>query len=252
MSDVQNPVTVVGCGFVGSLFTREFLPHTFAGVLPLDFRFIDDDTWEERNAANQQVDLLTAAAGEPKAETMAKLALSFRRLADWQQTRLTAKNADALLGGSWIIVDAVDNHATRTLLYEYGMDHKIPVLHLGITEMGTGSVEWSYPGHDRWHLAPHQRLGKGAVKDPTSGVTPPCELAAMRACGWATSHAAAIAASLYFGFDPYGFQPGLKGERGWLSLFRITSKGGFDAVPELWSRIDVEEAEVAVAVAVEG
>jgi len=228
-------IVLVGCGFLGSLFTEEFLKHCFAGELPRSFRFIDDDAWERRNAANQNVTLRQAMQGIGKAESLAQLAAAYEREAEGRQTRLTERNAAELLGDAWVIVDAVDNLKTRHLLYDVGLGKRIPVLHLGIAhEQGTGTVEWSHPEHDTFALAPQRTIGKTIV-DPESGVTPPCELASMRAAGWMTAFAAAVSLSGFFGFDVIHVLPDK--ERGWLTEWR-TTPAGFFPVKETWSRLE--------------
>lgn len=194
-------IVQVGCGFVGSIFVEEFLKRMFAGEFFHEFRFIDGDKWERRNAANQNVSLKVASDQRPKAETMAAAVKKYEREAEWHHTLLTAENADELLAGAHVLIDAVDNLGARTILYDYGMKINVPVLHIGIDPGGTGRVEWSHVTHDTFHLAPHRVYGKTIV-DPESGVQPPCELAAMRGVGTNISFAAAKALAILMGFDP--------------------------------------------------
>lgn len=192
-------ISVVGCGFVGSVFITEFLKRCYAGKLEPEFQFIDDDTVEARNCANQN--FLLADIGKAKAEVLAEMARNSDKLSEWRRVRLTPENADALLDGSDLVIDGVDNLETRQMLWGWGMNHNVPVLHLGISEQGTGKVEWTHPSHQTFSLRPDQTAGKEII-DPPSGVTPPCELARMRGVGLNTGFAAACAASIYFGFDP--------------------------------------------------
>jgi len=225
-------ITVVGCGFVGSVFTTEFLKRAFAGKLPHDLRFIDDDIVEARNCANQNFQL--GDIGRPKAEVMQALALSQDRMAEYYQTRLTLANLDELLSGSDLVIDGVDNLETRQLLWGYAMRTETPVLHIGISEQGTGKVEWSHPEHQTFSLRPQQTVGKTLV-DPPSGVTPPCELARMRGVGLNAGFAAACAAAIFLGFDP---ESHLKGETpiGWCTDWHATPMG-FMPQTETWSAL---------------
>ena len=226
-------VVVVGCGFVGSIFTTEFLKLMYAGKLPFALRFIDSDTVEERNAANQNFRLLDA--GKPKALVMAKLAEDNGREGQWERERLDAGNMEALTADANLVVDAVDNMATRQLLWGFGMaDTPVPVLHIGIALEGTGNVEWTHPKHDTFSLAPHKVYGQKIV-DPESGVTPPCELVRMRAVGWNTSYAAAVAAALYFGFDPSAHLGG-RPSQGWLTEWAGRVDGHFP-VRDTWAKV---------------
>lgn len=192
-------IAVVGCGFVGSVFMTEFLKRCFAGKMNVDFVLIDDDTVEERNCANQN--FMLADAGKPKARVMAELVERNNMMATWHRVRLTDENAAELLKDCVLVVDGVDNLATRQLLWSLAHATNTPTIHLGITQMGTGSVEWSHPKHDTFSLSPKKTVGKTIV-DPKSGVTPPCELARMRGVGLNVGFAGAMAVSIFLGFDP--------------------------------------------------
>ncbi len=224
-------ISVVGCGFVGSVFTTEMVKRAFAGKFQYPFRFIDDDEVEARNCANQN--FLLADIGRAKAEVMQSIALSSDRTAEYHKTRLTIDNMDELLADSVLIVDGVDNLATRQLLWGFAMRTEIPVLHIGISEQGTGRVEWSHPKHDTFALSPARTANK-VIKDPASGVTPPCELARMRGVGLNAGFAAACAASIYLGFDP---ESHLKGEtpNRWFTDW-LATPSGFVPQTETWSQ----------------
>lgn len=230
---MNSPViTLVGCGFVGSVFTTEFLKRMFAGKLPYDLRFIDNDVVEERNSANQNFNLTDQ--GRAKAEVMSDRALQNGRSAEYHKQRLTLDNMEELLQDSVLVVDGVDNLATRQLLWSYAHQREVPVLHIGIAEMGTGRVDWSHPKHDTFALAPHRTVGRTIV-DPQSGVTPPCELARMRGVGLNVGFAAAMAAAIYLGFDP---EAHLSGEPtfGYLTEWGATPMSHFP-IKETWDRI---------------
>jgi len=121
------------------------------------------------------------------------------------------------------IIDGVDNLATRQLLWGYGLNNNVPVLHLGISEQGTGKVEWTHRAHQTFSLRPDQTAGKEIV-DPPSGVTPPCELARMRGVGLNTGFAAACAAAIYYGFDPESHLEGIP-TSGYLTDWHATPMG---------------------------
>lgn len=240
----QFRVAVVGCGFVGSIFVTEFLKRCFAGKLPWNFRLIDFDTVEDRNVANQNFQL--SDVGQHKAQVLGDLVVNAGRDAEVRPTRLRAENADDLLGDCALIVDGVDNLATRQLLWGEGLRRGVPVLHLGITQQGTGVVEWTHPEHRTFSLAPDVLLGKELV-DPPSGVTPPCELARMRAAGLHVGFAAACAAAIYSGFDPEAFLAG-SGEtgdsRGWLTEWQA-SPTGFQPAAFTWGRVTPPDIALA-------
>lgn len=228
-------ITVVGCGFVGSVFTTEFLKRCFAGKLDPEFVFIDDDTVEARNCANQN--FLLADIGRAKAEVLASQAQASDKYAEWHRVRLIAENQDQLLAGSTLIIDGVDNLATRQLLWGYGLNNNVPVLHLGISEQGTGKVEWTHRAHQTFSLRPDQTAGKEIV-DPPSGVTPPCELARMRGVGLNTGFAAACAAAIYYGFDPESHLEGIP-TSGYLTDWHATPMG-YLAQRETWGPVTTD------------
>lgn len=230
--ETVNAITVVGCGFVGSVFSDEFLKRAFAGKLPQALRYIDDDTVDDRNCANQNFFLYDK--GTPKARVLADRAMRSGKQTEALVCRLAPESMDVLLRDSTLIVDAVDNLATRQLLWTYAMTRGVPVLHIGISELGTGKVEWTHPAHDTFSLAPKHTFGKTLV-DPPSGVTPPCELARMRGVGINVGFAAAMAAAIAFGFDP---EAHLHGEpsTGWLTDWAATPASHFP-IRETWGRV---------------
>lgn len=242
--ETGGTIVVVGCGFVGSVFTDEYLKRAFAGKLPYALRFIDYDTVEERNCANQN--FYQTDAGKYKAEVMYEKATASGRYAEYRTEKLVPENIDALLEGAVLVVDGVDNLATRQLLWGHAQGAGVPVLHLGISEQGTGKVEWSHPDHNTFSLAPQHTAGKDIV-DPKSGVTPPCELARMRGVGLNVGFAAAMAAAIYFGFDP---ESHLKGEAtdGTLTEWDAMPMGHMPR-PETWGAV-TRAAAVAVDAAV--
>lgn len=231
----MTKVVVVGCGFVGSVFTTEFLKRCYAGKLDIAFTFIDDDTVEARNCANQN--FVLAEIGRAKADVMAEAARNSDRYAEYHQVRLTADNIDALLDGAYLVIDGVDNLATRQLLWGYAIRTGTPVLHIGISQQGTGKVEWSHPQHQTFSLRPDQTVGKEIV-DPPSGVTPPCELARMRGVGLNVGFAAACAAAIYYGFDPESHLQGAP-TAGYLTDWHATPTG-YVPQQETWSTITQE------------
>lgn len=230
-------IAIVGCGFVGSIFATEYGKLAFAGELPRPLRCIDGDIFERRNAANQNVTL--AQANTPKAQVVAQELEAYERETDAVHGWLTQANIDELLGGAFLVIDAVDNLATRQLLYNWGLVHQVPVLHLGISQMGTGVIEWSHPQHDTFHLAPQRQAGKPPAAEPASGVLPPCELVRMRVVGWLTGHAGALAAAIFQGFDPMEYLQG-QDSYGWMTNW-TTNTTTVAPVSALWHQLTPAE-----------
>lgn len=246
-SQLKNFIVVVGCGFVGSVFTDEMLKRMFAGKLPHNFRFIDYDRVDDRNSANQNFTLHDV--GRMKAEVLDERAMRAGKNSEAFTERLTSDNMEALLQGAVMIIDGVDNLATRQLLWGYGMASGIPVLHLGIAsdEQSTGKVEWSHPKHDTFSLSPIHTAGR-EIRDPKSGETPPCELARMRGVGLNVGFAAAMSAAIYLGFDP---ESNLQGRepRGWMTEWAGTQMSHFP-IKATWENVPREEPEEAALAAV--
>lgn len=230
-------IGVVGCGFVGSVFMTEFLKRCYAGKLPADFTLVDYDTVETRNSANQN--FLPTDAGTPKATVMQDLAIRSGYSADAIVKKVDADNIDEILKDCDVIVDGVDNLATRQLLWGYGLRTKKPVCHVGISEQGTGKVEWSYPDHDTFSLSPIHTVGKTIV-DPASGVTPPCELARMRGVGLNVGFATAVAVGIFYGFDPESHLKGVE-TNDYLTEWGATPMG-YHPMDKTWEKINAEVA----------
>lgn len=213
-------IALIGCGFVGSVFATEYAKRAYAGKLTVPLACVDDDTVSDRNAANQNFTLLDI--NKAKAFVVAESFRAMNGTAHHYQQRLTDANANAWLDSVTadterpvsLLVNAVDNLATRQLVWRLGLTFGIPVLHLGLSEQGTGAVEWTTPVQDGYSLKPGNAVGK-VISDPVSGVTPPCELVRLRSVGWNTSFAAAKAAAIYFGFDADSVTPTPKESAGW-------------------------------------
>lgn len=231
----RQHVVVIGLGFLGSIFLDEFARRAFAKPIPVDFVLIDAEEVEPKNAANQN--FLVTDAGTPKTQIFRER-LRHMKLAvhDTHHERLTQENLHFLLKSARLIVDAVDNLATRQLLWSYGMAHAVPVLHLGLTPDGVGKVEWTAPDQDSFSLAPQYTIGR-KVTDPQS-VEAPCELVRMRAAGVLTGLAGAVALSIFLGFDPEGhLGQGDHDVFGWMTDWRATH-AGLTPERELWRRLN--------------
>lgn len=208
-------ITIVGCGFLGSLFAEELAKRLYAFEEKRPVRLIDYDTVEERNAANQN---FTRQDGQDEMYKVDVISLMLDNYGVFAETsegddhlrpaKLTRENYQELLDGSEIVVSALDNMEARMLVWAWGKQHKKPVIHLGISQGGSGEVTWTAPGHESWTLAPQFTVGnKKHKKNEESGEAgvqklPPCELIAFRGLGLNTSLAGAKALGIYLGLDP--------------------------------------------------
>lgn len=197
-------ITLVGCGFLGSLFAEEMAKIWFAFEERTPFRLIDFDKVEERNAANQGFTLKDA--GRSKSGSVAMRLRAHNVPVTDYTDRVDKLNAPRLLDGTEVLVSAVDNLPTRRLLWFYAREHRIPLLNLGVSQAGTGNVEWTVgKAHDSWSLSPLVTLGQTKKLESIAN-TPkelkPCELIAFRGLGLNTAVAAAKSLAIFKGFDP--------------------------------------------------
>ena len=203
----MKQVTLVGCGFLGSILLEELCKRAFAFGESLFFSLIDDDEFESRNAANQNVSLADVEEGLYKSKRAWQICKSYNQKALRHQIFLDNGNVDELIQKPVaLVIDAVDNLPTRQLLWKQALKLDIPVLHLGISQGGTGKVEWTLgKGFDNFSLSPVALAGRSIkeIQALTEVETlPPCELVAFRGLGLNTALAAAKAVFIYFGFDP--------------------------------------------------
>jgi hypothetical protein len=190
-------IALVGCGFLGSLWAEEVFKRLWAvDRFDVGFLFIDNDTWEERNCANQLVCAEIARQGEAKSYTLSKRARMYDLQAEHSTTRITESNRKIIRAD--IIVDALDNLESRWLLHYQGIESGAPVLHLGINNGGSGSVEWVVDDHDFWHMSPKR---VAVLPEAQQIVQPPCHLVQSRGLGLNTALAGAKAFTLAIGED---------------------------------------------------
>lgn len=216
---------IVGCGFLGSLFGEELAKRMMAFEQGGLVRCIDFDTFDARNAANQNCRLIHTDM--PKAECLAQIVSEYGLQSQHLNIRLTQENVHALLGDATLIVDAVDHLPTRHILWRYGKGKGIPVLHLGISRAGTGSVDWSAGVFDSWALNPIALILSGAALQENAQPEdeeplPPCELVRFRALGLLTALSGAQAWGIFRGMDPEQ-AVGVDGESGTLTVWQTTN-----------------------------
>lgn len=196
-------ITLVGCGFLGSLLAEEVGKRWFALNEKTSLNLIDFDAVEERNAANQG--FTRNDEGSPKVEAVGARLDKYGVWSVALEKRLTKENQNELLDGSELIVSALDNIPTRTLLWYYAKANRIPLLTLGISQAGTGTIEWTHGKHDTYSLSPLSTLGQKKKLDSLVNVPrelKPCELIAFRGLGLNVAVAASKAVGIFKGLDP--------------------------------------------------
>ena len=219
-------IAVVGCGFIGSHLADELPKLCFSqDILPFKFRFIDYDTWEERNAANQHVSQVIAKKEELKAITCARYAeaYSFNK-SEAITEKLTGENAKRLIGDTILVIDAVDNIPTRQLMWgmaKAGVSG--PCMHTGISRKGEGIINWSSPKFDTFPFKPNDVAGRDLKNQDFK--EPPCEMYKYRSAGMSLVQTIAKATSFFFGKDPWGMFTETTPERGTMTCWSTDSDG---------------------------
>lgn len=193
-------IAIVGCGFLGSLFAEEIAKRFYAFEERSTITLIDFDTVEERNAANQGFTRMDA--GAQKVRAIADRLDEYHVPSVTYPLRLDKTNVGQLLDDVDLVVSAVDNLETRQLLWYYCRGTRKPLLHLGVSQGGTGSVDWTVEDFDSWPLSPIALLGQKNYKEDIPKELRPCELIAFRGLGLNTALAGAKALGIFMGLDP--------------------------------------------------
>jgi len=130
-------IVVVGVGALGSHFLL------FARNIPAQFRIVDMDRVERKNVMSQFH--TNMAVGKNKADAL-KQAMQglFGIKIDAVPHRLTTDNVEQLLGGADLVVDCLDNGASRKIIQNYVRAKGIPCLHGALApDGGFGRAVWS-------------------------------------------------------------------------------------------------------------
>lgn len=160
-------VTVVGVGALGSHFVQFIRSAKTAEGRPVDIRVVDFDRVEQKNLASQfhgkpHVGRLKVDAVKQSMDFL------FKKAVQTNSNKLVAENIDAALlppdalnlSTAHLVVDCLDNGASRRLVQAYVRKHGVPCLHGALAAGGEfGRVIWDE---------------KFVVDDETGGV-PTCE-----------------------------------------------------------------------------
>lgn len=203
-------IALIGCGFLGSIWLEETAKRVYAAERgDTEFLLLDRDEFEARNAANQNFRPKTVRGDAysnqkwldwtpAKAQYLAQIAYAYGIEAVWHKADIIKQ--PELLDGADLIVDALDNLPARHAVWNQGMKHGTPILHMGINEFGTGEVEWTWATMQGWHLSPI-KLGAQTIEPGEQPKHPPCHLVQMRGLGLNLGLAAAKATTLFMGED---------------------------------------------------
>lgn len=140
---LQSSVTVIGCGGLGGYIIEELARLGVGRIVA-----IDPDVFEEHNL-NRQLLATLANLGTPKVTAAARRVSEINpavSLVPLQQA-FSAGNGAELLAGSTVVVDALDNIATRLELVATCRDLGTPLVH-GAIAGWYGQVATQRPGED--------------------------------------------------------------------------------------------------------
>lgn len=127
----NSSVFVAGTGGLGSAVLL-YLAAAGVGCL----RFCDNDRVELSNL-NRQILHRTGNIGAHKTDSAMEALGSLNpnvRLVPYRDT-ITSKNIDRVAGDACLMVDCLDNFATRHILNRYSVERSVPLLHAGISDM---------------------------------------------------------------------------------------------------------------------
>jgi len=217
-------IVVVGCGFIGSHVAEEIPKLLYSQDRSANITFVDYDTWEDRNAANQNVSGRVAASEEYKAETCARYANEYNGInARALNVKLTAVNAQEILSDADLIIECVDNIPTRQLLWGFALAGASgPVMHTGISRQGDGIINWSSPTFDTFPFKPGSIAGRNLKEQDIK--EPPCEMYKYRTAGMFLVQGIAKAAAFYMGLDPWDMLEGAE-EEGSMTCWNTNTNG---------------------------
>lgn len=133
----MRQITLIGAGALGSHVA--LLLRNLDGAL----RVVDDDRVERKNLASQLHTRM--GVGRNKAQALAQtLHALYGVRVEAVPRRLVADNAEALLAGSALVLDCVDNAPTRRLIQSTAARLGVPCLHGGLAVDGAyARVMWA-------------------------------------------------------------------------------------------------------------
>jgi molybdopterin-synthase adenylyltransferase len=115
-------IVIVGVGALGSHLVQLIRNEK------VDIRVIDFDRVEQKNVMSQFYG--KPGVGKSKVEALKQtMDFLFKRQLTVVGNKLVAENIDVLLKGATLVVDCLDNAASRKLVQDYVRKHDLPCLH---------------------------------------------------------------------------------------------------------------------------
>jgi molybdopterin-synthase adenylyltransferase len=115
-------IVIVGVGALGSHLVQ------FVRNEKVDIKIIDFDRVEQKNVLSQFHG--KPGVGKNKVAALQQtMDFLFKRQLAGVSHKLVVENIDALMKGATLVVDCLDNGASRKLVQDYVRKHKLPCLH---------------------------------------------------------------------------------------------------------------------------
>ena len=129
-------ITIVGVGALGSHLVQLIRNEK------VDIRVVDFDRVEQKNVASQFHG--KAGVGKTKVEALRQaMDFLFKRSIQTNSNKVVHDNVAQVLAGSDLVVDCLDNGASRRLIQDYVRKNNIPCLHGALAAGGEfGRVIW--------------------------------------------------------------------------------------------------------------
>ena len=143
----EKKAAVIGCGGLGG-YAIEMLARAGVGHL----RVCDGDVFDETNL-NRQLLCTEDVLGKSKAEAAAERIKAVNSEAEAEAFRcnLTEENADEILAGCDVVIDALDSVGAKLMLQRACRRQEIPMIH-GAIGGWFGQVTTIFPGNDTLSL----------------------------------------------------------------------------------------------------
>ena len=143
----EKKAAVIGCGGLGG-YAIEMLARAGVGHL----RVCDGDVFDETNL-NRQLLCTEDVLGKSKAEAAAERikAVNSETEAEAFCCNLTEENADEILAGCDVVIDALDSVGAKLMLQRACRRQEIPMIH-GAIGGWFGQVTTIFPGNDTLSL----------------------------------------------------------------------------------------------------
>ena len=134
---MSHTITIIGAGALGSHLAL-LLRNADAALRVLDFDRIEAHNLQSQFHGRGHLGKLKVEALKQTLQFMFGVKLTAI------PHRLTADNADAILGGSDLLVDCLDNAPSRKLVQAYAEQAGVPCLHGALAPDGSfGRVIWT-------------------------------------------------------------------------------------------------------------